>query len=123
MTTIVPLHKWTVARGSQLILAAPDAEAIAWHKRPRVPLLFLTELWVPLPQRGKGAAHSLLKAATDWADAESTDLWLYVAPHGREPRLGTEQLMALYTRYGFAAVPGGSVEYEMVRRYEPRNPD
>ena len=123
MGVVHALHKWTVGRGAYVVLAEPDAVALRTHARAGVPVLFFTELWVPLRQRGKGRAHALIQAATDWADCTGVDLWLYVAPHGPTPRATQHALIALYEGYGFQYAKGEWDEYEMVRRYVPRSPD
>jgi GNAT superfamily N-acetyltransferase len=101
-----------------VILCAVEDMVVHDHGRPGVPMLFLTELWVPLHARGKGHAQSLLLAATEWADAARTDLWLYTAAYGDAPRLENKALAALYRRYGFVHKRSlQSPDYEMVRRY------
>lgn len=104
-----------------MVLAEPDAEALKAHKRHNVPLLFLTELWVPARNRRQGAAHALVLAATEWADAARVDLWLYTAPHGRGDRPDHAQLAAFYKQYGFKRAPAYSAECEMVRRHVRRS--
>lgn len=115
-----PLHRWYAgpprARGS-VLLAACDAATLQAHSRPDTELLFLTELWVPPNGRGRGYAHALLSAATEWATKEHVDLWLYCAPHGPEPRLTEKQLQALYRSYGFRRVARRSPDIEMLRRW------
>lgn len=122
---VEPLHQWYVGRGkarSTVMLCAADVLAVEAYSRPGVPLLFLTELWVPAHARGQGYAHSLLLAATSWADAAKTDLWLYIAPFGVEPRADANALMRLYRKYGFKHKRSvSSPDTEMVRRYVRSN--
>ena len=115
MQLITALHRWTVDDAHVIVAEVPDNAAEA-HKRKGVPLLFLTELWVPLHARRQGAGHALMLAATDWADAARTDLWLYTSPHGDEPRPDHKALVAFYRQYKFRRVERSSPDYEMVRR-------
>lgn len=112
-----PLHTWVVgeprARGTVMVLEYPAAHV---YKRKAKTLLFLSELWVPLNARGRGYARILIKAATDWADSSKTDLWLYIAPNGPEPRLSHQQLEDMYARHGFKTVRRRP-DVEMVRRH------
>lgn len=101
-----------------MMLCEPDDDVMRNHKRLGIPILFLTELWVPHHARGKGHAHSLLTAATEWADSAQTDLWLYTSPFGERPRLEHKELATLYRRYGFRHQRSVvTADYEMVRRY------
>lgn len=116
---VEPLHTWHVGRGkaqSTVMLLEPPADAVAEHARPSVPLLFLSELWVPPHARRRGYAHQLMQGAVDWADANKTDLWLYCAPHGVHPRCDVTALADLYNQYGFVRVALNSPDYEMLRR-------
>lgn len=112
-----PEHLWHVGRGKArsqvMLLEYPHGDT---YTRPGVPMLFLSELWVPPHARGRGYASTLLTAATDWADETNTDLWLYIAPNGPEPRLNTAQLEALYHRHGFRT-ERRRPDVEMVRRW------
>lgn len=118
MFTVTPVHKWAVGpprkRGS-VLLALPPEDARAAHGRPGKLLLLLTELWVPPAGRGQGYAKALMGAATEWADASGTDLWLYVAPHGPAPRLDKRGLRALYTAHKFKRCAPDSPDLEMLR--------
>lgn len=109
---------WEVGRGRALsrvmLLEYPHGDT---YTRPGVPMLFLSELWVPPHARGRGYAHTLLKAATDWADETNTDLWLYIAPNGPEPRLSIFQLQHLYRQYEFVT-QRTRPDVEMVRRWQ-----
>lgn len=117
--TFTALHTWHVDKGrcrASVHLAEPDVSVSAAFQRRGAPLMFLTELWVPPHVRGAGAARALLKGATDWAEGAGVDLWLYIAPHGPEPRAPHAALARLYRAYGFRRVSPRSADYEMLRR-------
>ncbi len=125
---IEQLHKWTCGTGraqGSVVLTHPPEDATEEHARflplsgpPRraVPLLFLTELWVPTHARGQGTAGTLLAAVVRWADKAGVDLWLYCSEHGPAPRLNRTQLQALYAKHGFKRVSMNSPDVEMLRR-------
>lgn len=119
-------HKWVAGVGraqGSILITDPDVYAIEDHCAPGELLLFLTELWVPTHARGKGTAHALMLAATEWAEQARVDLWLYCAPFGRGKRMSEPELAGFYAKYGFKRVALDSPNIEMVRRYADRNTD
>jgi GNAT superfamily N-acetyltransferase len=65
-------------------------------------LLELTDVFVHPRRRRRGEARQLLQEAVAYADAHGYDLWLRVAPHGKDSA-PSAVLQQLYREVGFRA--------------------
>lgn len=119
-------HTWTVGAGgfigSVSVVPITRTDVIEAVKK-RKPLMFLTYLFIHPLRRGRGWSHTLLEAATGFADAQGIDLWLYARPYGlavtkrgRIHKASESALVRLYQQHGFRLIEGAGHRNEMVRR-------
>jgi Acetyltransferase (GNAT) family. len=117
---------WTIGSGGfigSVTLMPITREDVLRAVQRRRQLMFLTYLFIHPLRRGLGWSHELLRAATEWADAQRIDLWLYARPYGlaatkrgRVHKANEEELLKLYRKHGFRVIEGAGHRNEMVRR-------